>query len=247
MIEGLCEFAGVRAALAHRAADTRFARAGKRNVAARDDDDTLIASGVGRPISPAVFHLTYEDKAGTESQRVVTIKRIERRGETYYLHSFCHLRHGPRCFSVERISEVFDATTGEVHTAPDKFFADHPIFHSPEDPEGVAMKTCRNEINLLTVVGAADGRFDPDEQDVLLVHVFNRCDHLSMDEDRLRRALARVTPVRDCFEGSLLQMKRFRIGDSEALKRTLRKMVDSDGQIAPEEVRFVNEIERYLA
>lgn len=242
----LNEFAGVRAALGQRVADAKFLTKGRRNHRRGADSDALSASSDASDIIPCVFHLTYEDAGGFLSERVVTVRRIERRATGLYLHAFCHLALAPRCFVVERILEIYDVSTGEAHDRPSTFFESHPIFLTPKDPVGEALKICRHEINVLTVVGASDGLFDPDEQDVLLVHVFNRCDHIKLDEGDMRRLLALVAPDAHAFSSSLVQLAQFKAGDIPSLRRTLRKMVDADGMISPSEVTFVTEIERVL-
>lgn len=242
----LMDFATVRSALGQRVADAKFLAKGRRNAAGHDDGDAMLETDETVEVAPSVFHLTYEDRGGYISERVVTIRRIERRTGGFYLHGLCHLRKEPRCFAAERVLEGFDVTTGEVFDDPPRFFADHPIFTDPRDPETTALRNCRNEINLLTVVGASDGLFDPDEQDALLVHVFDRNDHLPLNEERLRGILALIAPDHRAFESSLFQLARFKIGDPKMLRRSLRRLVDADGALSREEIAFVAEIENRL-
>lgn len=244
----LNDFVAIRAALGRRAADAKFLEVGRPNERTRPDSDDLAggASGLIETVT-AAFHITYEDRGGFMSERAITIRRIERRAAGFYVHAICHLCSEPRLFAAERIQEGYDLTTGEVFTDAAGYFADHPLFHSPRNPEAAAIQNCRYEINLLTVVGAADGMFDPDEQDALLIHVFDRNEHLTLDEGLLRSLLSAVSPDEQAFNGSLYQMTQMKAGDPRALKRSLRRMVDADGVIAPEEIRFVEEIERRLS
>lgn len=244
---GLEDFAKVRAALGQRVADARFLAKGRKNHADAADSDGMLITDDSVEVLPAVFHLTYEDSGGTVSERVVTITRIERRADEFYLHGRCHLRNAQRSFAVARIQEGFDITTGELFSDPAAFFGGHPLYSDPRQPNHQALQTCKHEINLLTVVGASDGLFDPDEQDVLLVHVFDRCDHLALEEDQLRQLLALCAPNDLAFRGSLIQMAHFKAGDATALRRSMRKLVDADGTLAPEEMNFVAEIEEVLA
>lgn len=163
------------------------------------------------------------------------------------LHCLCHLRNAPRAFNTDRILEVFDGLTGEIINDANYYFSQHPLYANPRNPEQEALKICQNEINILTVVGAADGLFDPDEQDRVLIHVFDRCDHLKLDEIEVRHLLARIAPDQASFSSSLTQMKNFKRGDSGALLRTLRKLVDADGILDPAEVAFAREIEMQFA
>lgn len=240
-------FVAVRAALAQRAADAKFLAKGRFNRGEADDSAAMSRISPGDNAPPAVFHLTYVDSTGVVTERVVTVRRIERRDGHFRLHCKCHLRDAPRVFATERVEQVFDVITGEVHEDATRYFAEHPLFTDPREPEQVAIATCRDEINVLTVVGAADGLFDPDEQDQLLMHVFDRCDHLRLDEGLLRQMLALITPDEVTFSGSLDRLRRYRSGDARKLLRSLRKIVDADGYLHPSEVAFVVEIERHLA
>lgn len=246
-LEGLGRFAAVRVALGQRVADAKFLSAGRRNRGEREDSEAMVGGGDTVDVVPAVFHLTYEDSGGFQSERVVTVRRIERRSSgAFFLHGVCHLRQAPRCFNVERIVECFDITTGEFFGDPARYFSEHPLYTDPREPEQEAIKLCRHELNLLTVIGASDGLFDPDEQDVVLLHVFDRCDHLKMDERRVRNLLAFMAPDQAAFDGSLFQMHRFKAGDPKALRRSMRRLVDADGQLHAAEVHFVQEIEQHL-
>ena len=243
----LDEFAAVKVALGQRVADAKFLAAGRANRAGANDSDAMMEVGTARvDLVPAVFHLTYEDTGGHLSERVVTVRRIERKLAGFYLHGFCHLRQAPRCFAVARVVECFDVTTGELFGDPPAFFGSHPLYTDPREPEQEAIRLCRHELNILTVVGASDGLFDLDEQDVVLRHVFDRADHLALDEAAVRLSLALIAPDRTAFDGALWQMGRFRAGDPVALRRSLRKLVDSDGVLDPAEVRFVSRIEEHL-
>ena len=87
--------------------------------------------------APIVFHLVYEDAAGNVSQRIVTVRKIETGRSGPLLLCFCHLRQRARRFSLDRVLEVFDVSTGEVHGDPRAFFLGHPLLR--------ALSSCRNE------------------------------------------------------------------------------------------------------
>ena len=136
---------------------------------------------------------------------------------------------------------------GEVHDNPAAFFSNHPLLTEPKDPVDYALQVCKHEVNVLVAVGAADGRFDMDEQDRVLIHVFDRMPDLTMDEELMRQRLCRFAPDMAAFEAAMLQMGRFRRGDPVALLRSLRKLVEVDGVLSREEVLFVSELQAQLA
>lgn len=150
-------------------------------------------------------------------------------------------------FWAHRIEQVFCIVTGEVHEDAVHFFDTHPMLCSPKDPEAYALKVLRHEIDLLTIVAASDGVVDEDEQERILVHVFDRLPQMQLDEPILRHRLALLMPDTQAYENALLQLGRYKAGDPVALLRSLRKVVDADRRVAPEEVVFVEEISARLA
>jgi hypothetical protein len=241
-------FVKTRAALAQRRATALFVdRRGRALQTAANDDEEMTASNAGEPTgTPIVYGIVYRDTKGNVSERTVTLRWIEFRQDHLLLHCTCHLRQMQRSFRADRIVEVYDITTGEVFDDPITFFQTHPIL-APEHPEDISIKTCKYELTILTTVGAADGLFDPDEQDQVLIHVYDRCIDLPLSEEKLRRKLALFAPDEVVFWGALKQMSQFRKGDPRLLLRTLRRLVDADGRLAPEEVAFVSEIQGSLA
>lgn len=197
--------------------------------------------------TPVTYHLQYGDGQGEHSLRVVTVQRIDPDPSGLKLWCWCHAAGAMRQFRADRIREVFCIVTGEVFDDAVSYFSNHPMLTSPQDPEGYALAVCRHEVNILVAVGAADGCFDPDEQDRVLIHVYDRMPDLDLDEHLLRRRIAKLAPDCRAFDTALWRMSRFRHGDPKALLRSMRKLVDADGQIADEEQAFVHEVTARLA
>lgn len=241
---GLDHFVTVKAALGREAAAARFlAAGGRRSSAIEDDSDEMDANIDAADTAPLVFHIIYEDAGGRISQRIVTVRKVEVGKTGPMLFCFCHLRKRVRRFALERVQEVFDASTGEVHTEPKAFFLSHPLLARPEAHEDRAFRLCADDLTILTAVGAADGRFDPDEQDQLLVHVFDRYEEGPLDELRLRQRLSLLTPDHVSFYKSLTRVAQ---ADNRLLRRSLRRIVDADGVLDPAELAFVDTIEASL-
>ena len=241
----LDHFVTVKTALGTQAAATRFLNVGGKASAADVEDSVEMAGSTNvAETAPVVFHLTYQDAARNVSQRIVTVRKIETGRSGPLLLCFCHLRQRARRFSLDRVLEVFDASTGEVHSNPTVFFLNHPLLTVAESHEDRAFRLCSDDLTILTVVGAADGRFDPDEQDQLLIHVFDRYEDGVLDEDLLRRRLSLLAPDHASFFASL---SRVRPENGRLLRRSSRKIVDADGVIDPAELAFVETIEAHLS
>ena len=207
----------------------------------------ILAESDAHGAASLVYHLTYVDGEGSESVRIVTLRRIDPTSDGLKLFCWCHSAQANRQFRVDRIREVFCVTSGEVYDAPAQYFVEHPMLADPRDPEAYALAVCRHEVNLLTIVAAADGILCEDEQERILIHVYDRMAHVELDEGLLRRRLAKIVPDTAAFEAAMIRMGRFRDGDASSLMRTMRKLVDADGRIAPEEMTFVSEIQTRLA
>ena len=241
---GLDHFVAVKAALGAQAAATRFLDVGgKMSTAQAEDSVEMAEADEVADTAPVVFHLVYEDAAGNVSQRIVTVRKVEASRTGHTLLCFCHLRRRARRFALDRVLEVFDVSTGEVHVDPKAFFLCHPLLAVAESHEDRAFRLCADDLTILTVVGAADGRFDPNEQDQLLVHVFDRYEDGALDERRLRDRLSLLVPDHLSFFQSL---SRIRPEDGRHLRRSLRRIVDADGRLDPAELAFVDTIEARL-
>ena len=239
------DFVQVRQTLAGQAAAAKAALKGRPVFG--DFAAETAPSRIGKATPPLTYHLTYRDADDVITQRIITLQRLDPDRSGMKLICWCHGAQANRCFAISGIVEVFDVTTGEVHTDPEIFFATHPLLTDPNDPEAYALKVCKHEVNVLVTIGAADGRFDPDEQDKVLVHIFDRLPDTAMNEDVLRARLCLFTPDLTAFNAALHQMARFRRGDPTMLMRTMRKLVEADGRITPEEHIFVLEVNRHLA
>jgi hypothetical protein len=79
-----------------------------------------------------------------------------------------------------------------------------------------------------------------------LIHIFDRCPELALDEQLLRQRLDLYLPDERAFRASLSNVASGRSGDRKLLKRSLRKIVDADGRLHPSEVAFVMEINERL-
>ena len=111
-------------------------------------------------------------------------------------------------------------------------------------PEVIALQECRDEIVILSFIGAADGDLDEDEQEEIVRHVMMRADE-DLDEATIRRRVRSWSPDERAFDRALARLCGGS-GDARALVRSMRRVVDADGEIDPEEIAFVAEVEDRL-
>ena len=65
----------------------------------------------------------YDDTDASRTRRFVVVDKAVRRGRVWYLQAYCELRGSLRAFRVDRIREIMDTRTGEVHKDPAKFLS----------------------------------------------------------------------------------------------------------------------------
>lgn len=244
-------FVRARSALTARVAEARAERFGKAVGGAAFDDDSMMVIPEDPPADPVAFHMIYVDAKQDLSGRCITVRTLKGELDEVRVTAFCHFRRALRTFIASRIVELTDLATGEVHDDGLSYFQAHPYLRpvtadtlSGMSDETLALQECRDEIILLTFVGAADGLLDPDEVDEIVKHVCYRFD-APLQESEVRRRVAGYVPDERAFWRALERLSRGQ-GDPRALMRSMRRVVDADRQITQEEVAFVDAIEGRL-
>lgn len=68
------------------------------------------------------FNLAYVDADGVWTERKVRISKASGYGVSRHFFAFCELRGEWRTFRLDRIHEMIDMQTGEVHSSPEAVF-----------------------------------------------------------------------------------------------------------------------------
>jgi hypothetical protein len=248
----LDHFVTAKAALRRRMTAARAERLGRPIRGAEFDDDGMLVETDDPPAAPMAFHILYSDASRQLSGRCVTLRNLLHEVADVRLTAYCHLRDRMRTFLASRVVEATDLSTGEVHEDALAFFRGHPMLRqitadqlADRSPELLAVQQCRDEIILLSFVGASDGEFDEAEQDEVVKHVMLSVDE-PLNEADVRRKVQSWVPDERAFERALGRMCAGE-GDAKALMRSMRRVIDSDGEVGPEEVAFAGEIQSRLA
>ena len=161
---------------------------------------------------------------------------------------FCHTKGAVRTFYADRMSELVDLETGEVATDCDRYIRDNALLWSErldvEDPSRRALRDCRDDLAILVYVAFADGEFHPDEMDCAVLHVMESCD-CQLDENHVRNAVASLHPTEETFTLALARVRK-RERSTRPLLRSLRRIVDADGEVTVAETEAVERIEAAL-
>jgi hypothetical protein len=220
------------------------------HVPPEDDPDSDFEGDILPDVPPMAFLIDYRDSRGRESRRVITVRSIKRQINDVCIVAVCHERNALRSFLASRIVAFTDIHTGEVREDALAFFAAHALAKRmtadhPMSLETMAMQECRDEVTILSLVAYADHDYAAEECDAIVLHVMNRVPDEGLSESEVRRRVKRLHPDEHAYLTALGRVCQGE-GDAKALMCSLRKLVDADGRLAPEEVRFALEIEQRL-
>lgn len=244
-------FVTARAGFRRRLTEQRAARLDRPIKGAEFDDHGMLVEVDDPPAPPMAFHLIYSDARNNLSGRCVTLSSIRHEVTDVRLAGFCYMRQALRMFMASRVVEATDLATGEVHEDGLSFFREHPLLRMIDadqianlSPEVLTLQDCRDEIIILSFVGAADGEFDENEQEQIVRHVMLRADE-ALDEAQIRRRVQSFVPDERAFSRALNRLCAGE-GDPRSMMRTMRRVIDADGEVDPEEVTFAAEVQRRL-
>lgn len=186
------------------------------------------------------FAMRYIDAEGDETQRRITVRNVTADGNYLYLGAYCHERHAPRIFRVDRIQELIAFDTGEVIERA----TDWVNSILADDPTGTAIMRARHGINILTTISRCDGVFHRNEKESVIEFVLDLADYdTSVDVGLVRNYVGAAYPDMKCFESSSRSAKRWSPEYLRRLVRSVRRVVDGDGTISPEEFDLVTKLE----
>lgn len=247
----LDHFVSARSGFRRRLSADRAERLGRPIKGHEFDDHGMLVEVDDPPAPPMAFHLIYSDAKNALSGRCVTLRSIKHEVTDVRLTGYCYMRSAMRMFMASRVVEATDLATGEVYDDGLAFFREHPLLRMmtadevmARSPEALILQECRDEIIILSFVGASDGDFDEDEQEQIVRHVMLRSDE-SLNESTIRRRIRSFVPDERAFDRALGRLCEGE-GDPVALLRSMRRVIDADGEVDPEEVAFASEVQRRL-
>lgn len=253
MTDLACEhFVTARAGFRRRLTDQRAERLGRMIGGHAFDDVDMDVPIHGPSCPPMAFHMVYSNARHELTGRCITLQRAAEQAADVKLWAYCYLRRGMKNFLASRVVELTDLSTGEVHDDGLGFFRDHPLLRpltadtlASMSSELIALQDCRDEIIVLSFVGASDGEFDEAEQDEIVKHVMFRSDE-PLKESAIRSRVRNWVPDERAFEAAMRRLCSGE-GDAKALMRSMRRVIDADGEVDLEEAAFANYVASALA
>ncbi|MEO1729110.1 MAG: WYL domain-containing protein [Pseudomonadota bacterium] len=132
-----------------------------------DDADAIDAVDTVGGLSVVI---EYSDSRGNSSQRLITCRKLVVRAGKEYINAFCHHRKSPRSFRVDRITDIFDANTGESLSPAQAFFAGFEPDNVANSGLSWGLSVGRRAdliamLNALVFIARCDKDFHPSERD----------------------------------------------------------------------------------
>lgn len=186
--------------------------------------------------------LTYHGDEAGETRRAVRLKRGWFDRSILYVSGYCELRREPRMFRGDRMLEIIDWRTGEVHSDPGPFFAEFGLTERPLLSFDV-FRRIRHAAVILMALASADGEVHADEIEAVLRFAdeiaFDAGIELATSDLKIiRRAAQLMRPDADDVAEAILAIR----GDRSVhrpLQRAMRTLIAADDRISPEEKRLV--------
>ena len=245
-------FVHARAVLARRNAGRQAARFERQVHGPNADASDMVQDFPDPTVPPLAIHMVYSDTHGKLSGRCITLRTLQEQVADVRVTGYCHMRNALRTFLASRAVEVTDLATGEVHQDGLAFFRSHPLLRpltadalAIMSPALAAVQECRDEIILLSFLAASDGDFADSELDAIVTHVLNAVPDEGVTDHEVRAKVKAFVPDEGAFVRALRRLCDG-TGEPRRLLRSMRRVVDADGEVDPEEVTFVTEIEAEL-
>jgi hypothetical protein len=211
----------------------RKARRAKKETSLSAEDDLPLSRGAGLS-----FWMTYEDAAGDESERGITIRRVQSKNDVAYVDAWCHLRGALRSFRADRIVSLADARTGEVlQPLAGELMADMILRLAAAQ---TVSDELRNSLLILAYLMRCDG---VDLKEVLVFEAFAAAwrSHLGFDQqmktDDIIVFALKLTPLREDLEAAIVHCaKKLRQPAwNELMQQLCSDMVVADGKTSEAE------------
>lgn len=228
---------------------------------ARDDDEMLSPAVVeiDESIEGLVIGISYVDARGEASDRVIECYHLVGTDSgDVLLRAYCHVRAAPRCFRLDRIRQITDYRTGEIHDDPKPVLASFCAAagiawsgRSAGEDHARLIRTLRDPLKVLLFVAGCDGDLDPREGDHILLFADDMAwttdgRRLDYDEDALIDWLERQRPTWEQVEKSLGRVVGW---DERSMRRfllALRSVIEADEVLDSAEVDLLADIVEVL-
>lgn len=194
--------------------------------------------------------IEYQDSAGALSRRIATVLRVKPGPEALLAVSWCYMRAAHRSFRVDRITALIDLQSGAIESERADIDGVFAILLQARLADGYeATRTIIDEagpaISILSYLSRCDGRVHPSETQAILSFLDATATHvgLPLNGDVARRIVGRMHVTTEIFHRSLDRLTRLDQVTQQRLALAIRRLVDADGWLAPEETACLIELQ----
>jgi hypothetical protein len=235
--------------------DNRFQEVGLRIPEFDEDDQFSEPITSIENVGGLSVVIEYLDSKGQASQRLITCRKLMVRAGKEYINAYCHHRNSPRSFRVDRIKDIFDATTGESLSPAQAFFATFEPDETSSSGLSWGLSVGRRAdlialLNALTFIARCDKDFHPAERESVekaLTSFWLRLEILGdPDFDDVLRYADRLAPDGETFWVAMHRMKEDPVL-ADIFIRHANLLIQADGVIHEAEAYWSVEIADFFS
>lgn len=214
-----------------------------------DEDSADQEIGSIEPLAEFVgssFAIIYVNAKREQSRRRITVRRVyETAAGNILLRAHCHERNAVRAFRVDRIREIVDLHTGEVHEDPLKYLGlvSVPGFVDSADDTQKLIKRCRPAFQILVFMARCDGNYHPSEHLAVMEFARDSAGDLEPDWEAASLHVVALQPdTANFYDATEYFADEASDDEAERLVRHLMTLVEADGVIHENEFEFLLEV-----
>ncbi|WP_416831916.1 MAG: WYL domain-containing protein [Erythrobacter sp.] len=198
--------------------------------------------------------IEYSDSKGATSQRLITCKKLSVRAGKEYISAFCHHREAPRSFRIDRITDIFDAQTGESLSPAQAFFASFEPDVTAKSGLSWGLSVGRRIdlialLNALVFIARCDKDFHPSERQVIeeaLTSFWMRLEIMGdPDFDDIMKYADKLAPDGETFWAAMHRFKED-VDLRNIFSRHANMLIQADGVIDDRETYWSIEISDFF-
>lgn len=200
-----------------------------------DDAGKIEDEGPPQDYAAYAFIVGYRNEKGEESQRRLSVKRIEGYGDACHIFAYCFESAMVKCFRIDRILHLADIATGELYD---------PFAHFEMMRLGGLIPTkdkCLHDLaTILVFLAECDGEYHPLENDSIesaLTAYLLRHGGSENDIERAMKYSRKLAPDNHDFVNALERIARHPDGCAVArqLERQVAAVISADEKITADE------------
>lgn len=148
--------------------------------------------------------IVYWDESNRLADRIITVRRLFKRGEDLLIDAFCHDLQAPRMMFFSRVVRLYDIYSLDPYPNPRDFLLSGLAGVAAEGKESSSslvgvLSVVRYELAVLAFVARAGSEKSDYENGLILNYVLDRCADIPFDTDEILNYIALLYPDEQSF------------------------------------------------